>query len=151
MARMHSRDKGKSGSTKPDVKETPKWVGYKAAEIEALVSKLAKQGMEASAIGLVLRDTYGVPSVKLVTGKTISSILKAKKLEKKMPEDLTALFRRLIDIGKHLDQNKQDRTAKRGYQLTVSKINRLVKYYKKSGVIADDWKFRADQVSFYVE
>ena len=34
MARMHSRDKGKSRSTKPSSKTVPSWLMYKPKEIE---------------------------------------------------------------------------------------------------------------------
>ena len=43
MARMYSRKKGRSGSTRPAVKEA-KWVSHKPAEIEDIVAKLAKEG-----------------------------------------------------------------------------------------------------------
>ena len=80
MARMHSRDKGKSGSTKPAEKVIPTWTRYKPDEVELLIGKLGKEGQTASQIGVFLRDTYGVPDVKLVCGKKISQILDQKEL-----------------------------------------------------------------------
>ncbi len=47
MARMYSRKKGKSGSKKPKQK-VAKWVDYKPKEIEDLVIKYAKQGMQSA-------------------------------------------------------------------------------------------------------
>lgn len=141
MARMHSRDKGKSRSTKPIVKKTPSWVGYKAKEIEKLVVKLSKEGNSTAKIGLYLRDSYGIPSVKLITKKSISEILKAEKAYPEIPEDLMALIRKAVSIRKHREENHKDNTSKRGLQLTESKINRLSKYYKKSGALSKDWKY----------
>jgi small subunit ribosomal protein S15 len=151
MARMHSRAKGKSGSRKPLSKDSPEWVSYKANEVEMLVAKLAKQGLSAAEIGLSLRDSYGIPSIKALTGKTISKILEEKKLAKELPEDLIALMRKSIQLTKHLEENSQDRSAKRGLQLTTSKINRLVTYYKKTGVVDKGWQFRQEQASYYTE
>ena len=46
-----------------------------------------------------------------------------------------------ILISKHLENNKKDVPAKRGLELTESKIHRLSKYYKKIGRIPKDWKY----------
>ena len=73
MARMHSRKKGKAGSKKPSI--PAKWVEYKDKEVERLVIKLRKDGMQSAEIGRLLRDQYGIPSVKQITGKTITKIL----------------------------------------------------------------------------
>ncbi|MFC2175291.1 30S ribosomal protein S15, partial [archaeon] len=48
---MHARKRGKSGSKKPAVKAKPDWVEADKAEVEKLVTKLAKDGMAATAIG----------------------------------------------------------------------------------------------------
>lgn len=149
MARMHSRKKGRAGPTRPLRPTKPTWLRYKPKEIEMLVVKLAKEGRPASQIGVVLRDTYGVPSVKLNTGKTISEILAEKKLLPELPEDLVALMRKSIAVRKHLEENKHDMTALRGVQLTDSKIKRLIKYYKKIGRMAPDWKYDPSKLKIY--
>ncbi len=151
MARMHSRKKGQSGSKKPLKKEKPTWIRYKPMEIELLIVKLAKEGKTSSEIGIILRDIYGVPDVKLIIGKHISKILDEKKLLKELPEDLIALMKRAIFIKKHLERNHHDMTAKRGLQLTDSKIKRLIKYYKKSGKIHVEWKFDPAKLKMYTE
>ncbi|MFC2134858.1 30S ribosomal protein S15 [Bacteroidota bacterium] len=151
MARMHSRKRGKAGSTKPAKKVLPSWVKYKSKEVELLVVKYAKEGMTASEVGIRLRDRYGIPDVKLVVGKTISAILKDKNLLKDIPEDLLALIKKSILVRKHLEENKHDMPAKRGLQLTDSKINRLIKYYKGTGRLPAEWKFDPKRASFYLE
>ncbi|OYT31440.1 30S ribosomal protein S15 [Candidatus Woesearchaeota archaeon ex4484_78] len=150
MARMHSRAKGKSGSKKPS-KPSLSWVRYKPKEVELLVVKLAKQRIPPSQIGLILRDTYGIPSVKLICKKSILQILKEKNLAPELPEDLVALMRKYVSVKKHFDENKHDFTAKRGLQLTESKIRRLVKYYKRTGVLPGDWKLSVDTMRIYTE
>ena len=150
MARMHSRAKGKSGSTKPS-KPNLTWVRYKSKEVELLVVKLAKQGLPPSQIGLVLRDSYGVPSVKLICKKSIVKILEEHDLKPELPEDLVALMKKFVRVKRHFEENKQDMTAKRGLQLTESKIRRLVKYYKRTGRLLSDWKFDVKRIRLYTE
>jgi len=141
MARMHSGKKGKAGSKKPAVKRKPTWLRYSNKEVESLIVKLAKAGNNSSQIGLILRDSYGIPDVKVITNKRICQILEENKVQTKLPEDLIALIKKDIDIMKHLETNKKDMTAKRGQLLTESKINRLVKYYKNVGRLDASWKY----------
>jgi len=124
---------------------------YKPKEIEKLVVKLAKAGRTASQIGLYLRDAYGIPDVKNATKKSISQILNENKLQKTIPEDLMALIKKNISLRKHLESNNKDQTAKRGLELTDSKIRRMVKYFKKTGRLPEDWKFHPERIKLYVE
>jgi small subunit ribosomal protein S15 len=149
MARMHSASKGKSGSTKPSKKMAASWVRYKPKEIELLVTKLAKDGKSSSEIGIILRDSYGIPSVRDASEKRITQILAEKNLGAKIPEDMLFLIKRVIEIKKHIEKNKQDQTAKRGLRLTESKINRLAKYYKRTNKIPPDWKFDEHSMRLY--
>ena len=148
---MHSRDKGKSKSVKPIKKTNITWLSYKEKEVEMLITKMAKEGKTASQIGLFLRDNYGIPSVKSITKKTITSILKEKKLSKDIPEDLMALIRRIVMLKKHLEKNHKDESAKHGLHLTESKIKRLVKYYKKSKKLSMDWKYDPERIKLFIE
>jgi small subunit ribosomal protein S15 len=150
MARMYSRRKGKSGSTKPSVRKKKVWVIHDAKEVESLIVKLAKSGLTKSMIGLTLRDSYGIPEVKDITKKSIAKILEKNKLEPELPEDLSALIKRDIQIIKHLEKNRQDQVAKRGLRLTESKINRLVRYYKKTKRLPKDWVFDKDKARLLV-
>ncbi|MBU0536275.1 MAG: 30S ribosomal protein S15 [Nanoarchaeota archaeon] len=150
MARMYSRKKGRSGSKKP-VNKARTWIRYKPKEVEMLIFKLAKEGKSSSEVGLVLRDTYGIPDSKFITKRKITSVIKEKGLAKELPEDLLNLIRRSVQIRKHLEENKKDMTALRGLQLTESKIRRLIKYYKETGVLPLDWKFDAKSLRGYAE
>lgn len=138
---MHIRRKGKSCSKHPLVTENPEWVPLSATEIEDLIVKMAKDGITSAKIGLNLRDQYGVPNVKLATGKTVTDIMKEKGVMSALPEDLSNLMRRAIALNVHLKNNRGDISNKRGLQLIEAKIRRLERYYKKNGVLPADWKY----------
>ena len=138
---MHTRRKGQSGSKHPMVSENPSWVPLNATEIEDLVAKLARDGMISAKIGLVLRDQYGVPDVKLATGKSITQIMDEKGVGSNLPEDLANLMRRAIDLNVHLRDNKGDVSNRRGLNMIEAKIRRLERYYKRNGVLPADWKY----------
>ena len=86
MARMYSRKKGKSGSKRPVKKTKPVWLRYGSRETEQLVIKLAKAGKTASEIGIILRDSYGIPSVSAVTKKKIMLVENNEILRKKFQD-----------------------------------------------------------------
>lgn len=148
---MYSRKKGKSGSKKPIKKTKKSWNLYSAKEVEQLVMKLAKNGLSASMIGLTLRDSYGIPDVTVLTNKRIGTILEENKLSRKLPDDILALIKKDIRLVKHNEINKNDMTVKRGLQLTISKINRLAKYYKRTGRLPDDWKYDRSKAKLLIE
>ncbi|MBW3011800.1 30S ribosomal protein S15 [Candidatus Woesearchaeota archaeon] len=150
MARIYSKSRGKAGSKKP-LQFKARWCTYKPKEIEMLIVKLAKSELSASQIGLTLRDTYGIPDVKKLTGKTITKILEEKEIKKKLPEDLSFLIKRLIALQKHLVNNHKDEVARRGITITASKINRLIKYYKNSKVLPQDFKFDRTKAEMFIE
>ena len=50
-----------------------------------------------------------------------------------------------------MEKNHKDNTALRGIQLTESKIKRLIKYYKKSGRLPEDWKYEPEKIKLYIE
>lgn len=149
MARIHARRRGKSGSKRVYRDVPPEWVDLKAEEVEKLVLKLFNEGYEPSMIGMILRDTYGVPSVKQITGKKIVEILKENGVEIKLPEDIKSLIKRAINLRKHLERHKKDYHNKRGLQLIEAKIHRLASYYKEKGVLPEDWKY--DPVKLEIE
>jgi small subunit ribosomal protein S15 len=80
-------------------------------------------------IGLILRDRYGVPDVKMITGKRIGDILKENKVSSEIPEDLRDLMIKALGLRKHLGDNNKDLHNKRQLHLVEAKIRRLVRYY----------------------
>jgi small subunit ribosomal protein S15 len=151
MARMYSRARGKAGSKKPAGKTSYSWLTYKPKEVEMLIVKFAKEGKSPSQIGLVLRDTYGIPDVRSILKKKITGILKEKNLLKELPEDLLALIKKDVKIIKHIEANKLDMTAKQGKLITESKIGKLIKYYKTTGRIPESWKYDPEKAGMFVE
>ena len=103
MARMHSGKRGKHGSKKPAKKTAPSWIRYKPKEVELIIAKLAKEGKTSSQIGIILRDTYGIPSVSALCGKSVTAMLKEKKMLPDIPEDLVALFKKYAAVKKHME------------------------------------------------
>lgn len=151
MAKMHARRRGKSASAKPMVTESPEWVTMSKEETEQMVVKLAKEGMTSSKIGLVLRDNYAVPSVRLATGKTMYEILQEHNMRPEIPDDLMALMRRAINVNNHMFENKKDMATNRNLQLIESKIRRLVKYYKRNEVLPQSWEYSLKNAELLLE
>jgi len=100
-------------------------------------------------IGLLLRDTYGIPSVRAVTGKKLLRILEERGLKPEIPEDLANLIRRAARVRRHLEEHPKDYHSKRGLQLIESKIHRLVEYYKRVGVLPSDWGYKPERLSIF--
>ena len=146
MARMHSRKKGKSGSTRPARLEKPVWIELSPEEVEKEVVKLARKGHSKSLIGTIMRDSRGVPLVKVVAGKKISQILEENDIRAPLPEELAHLVKKALSIRKHLEENHKDLEAKKGLNRTESKIYRLIKYYKKKKKLAPDFKYDPEKI-----
>lgn len=141
MARMYSRKHGKSGSTKPNRDGAPEWFNRSKDEVEKIVVKLADEGKDPAEIGIILRDQYGVPSVKDVTGKKMTEILEENNKTGKLPEDLRNLVDRAEEIRAHLEEHNNDSSAVHGLEQIESKIRRLKKYYKENDEIPQDWDY----------
>ena len=120
-------------------------------EIEEQVVSLANAGHSASRIGLILRDEFGVKNFTESTGKKIQEVLKENKLIGEMPEDLLNLIRRSVMLNNHMNKNKHDYSAKRGYELTVAKIRRLTKYYSKKKRIPQGWVYTPEHAALLVK
>ena len=93
---------------------------------------------------------HGVPSVKLATGKSISSVLSDGGSSPSLPEDLTNLMRKAVRLGEHLKLNKNDIHNTRSLSLTEAKILRLVKYYRSNKVLSEDWKYSLSDAKLLV-
>jgi len=85
---MHTRKKGKSASKKPFRTSTPDWVNYSIDEVRDIIIELYKKGKSPSMIGTVLRDNYGIPSVKNLANKKITRILEENNIKYDTPEDM---------------------------------------------------------------
>jgi len=144
MSRLHSSKHGRSGSKIPVREGIPQWALYKGKDAEQKLIELIKQGNTMSRAGILLRDVYGVPRIRAVTGKKMLKILKENNLEPKIPEDLLALMRKAVNLNNHLKKNPKDLSNLRGLHLIESKIMRLVRYYKRTGRLPQNWKYNLE-------
>ena len=94
-----------------------------------------------------MRDQYGIPVVKPITGKKLTKILEEHGVKQELPEDLLNLIRRALRIRKHLEEHPKDMASRRGLQLVESKIHRLVKYYKRVGKLPKDFVYNPQALS----
>ena len=151
MARIHARKRGSSGSKKPLRTEVPEWVTLTPEEIENKIVEMAKEGKQSALIGTILRDSYGIPDVKLITGKSISKIMEENNVYPEIPEDLLNLIKRAVNLRNHLENNPNDLHSKRGLLLIESKIKRLVKYYRNKKVLPAKWRYTPETARLLVE
>ena len=151
MARLHSKKRGKSGSKRPSVKVSPDWVEYSAHEVVELVAKMGKEGAGQSAIGQALRDTYGIPSVQNLCGKSVSAILAESGVKQEYPEDMLSLIKRAVNMREHLRSNRSDKHNRTKLIHVESKIGRLVKYYTRIGRLPADWKYDPETAALLVK
>jgi small subunit ribosomal protein S15 len=142
---MHARRRGKSSSVRPYRKAAPSWSNTDVKAIEKVIVDLRKEGMSGSRIGLILRDRYGVPDVRMATGKRIGDILKENKIGSEIPEDLRDLMKKALGLRKHLGENKRDLHNKRQLHLVEAKIRRLVKYYTGTKKLPADFSYKPEE------
>ncbi len=121
-----------------------------ASKVEELVVRLAKEGHSASKIGIILRDQYEVPSVKQAVGKSVVQILEARGIKHELPEDLMNLIKKAVALRRHLARNRKDFASKYGLGLMEAKINRLAKYYVRTGVLPAGWRYEPEKAALLV-
>lgn len=152
MGRMQSPKKGKSSSHRPPHPSYPSWAGLQSKEeVENIIIKLAKEGYGPTMIGTILRDSYGVPLSRLITGKRISEILEENDLAMPIPEDLYNLIKKAVNLRRHMEENPKDFTSKRGLYLLESKVRRLAKYYKRKKILAEGWKYTPEKAATLIK
>ncbi len=148
MARLHSKRKGKSRSKFAGRKNSKRdFVQFTVEEVKDIVRKLFKQGNSTAEIGIILRDQYGIPSFKGLTGMSLKEFLKEEKLYPKIPEDLLNLLKKAVRLWNHLKKHKKDIHNRVKYQHLLSKIERLSNYYKEKGELDKNWVYSPEEAS----
>jgi small subunit ribosomal protein S15 len=140
MARMHTRKKGKSGSRNSFYGKEHNWIQQSPKEMEEIIVQLRNDGNTSSQIGIKLRDFYGVPRVKSVMHSKMNDILAKNNLKSEVPEDLMSLINRYKRVSVHMALNKKDLNNGRKRALIMSKMLRLVRYYKENGYLKHEWE-----------
>ncbi len=151
MARMHSGGKGRSGSKRPDVSEAPAWSEQDKKLVEGLIVELHDAGNSNAMIGTILRDQHAVPSVKLLLGKTVGTVLSENGKSREVPEELMNMMRKAQGIIDHLENNRKDLHNSRQLTLIESKIRRSARYFRDNGMLSEEWKYKRDQLRLMVE
>ena len=113
--------------------------------------KLAKGGMSGAQVGAVLRDSFGVPSVRAIAGTRMTALLAQHGVKPDLPEDLQALLKRVVHLQRHLSTHPKDRSNSRGLALMESRIRRLAHYYRQRKVLPEDWSYTAATAVLQVE
>ncbi|RBQ22641.1 30S ribosomal protein S15 [Candidatus Methanobinarius endosymbioticus] len=129
----------------------PEWLTYSNEEIKEFILKFTREGKSPSEIGVILRDQYGVPSVKAVTGEKITAILKKNEQAQEYPEDIMNLIKRAVNIRDHLKENPKDIHTKRGLTIIESKIRRLGSYYSNEGELPEGWRYDPQEAALLVK
>ena len=119
------------------------WVKLTPEQIGKLVVEMNKEGLNASQIGIKLRDEHAISSIKSVTGKNMKEFMEENGINQENPEDLEALVKRALSLQNHLKSNKGDRKNVRSLELLEAKVHRLSKYYKKKNIIPKNWKYKS--------
>jgi len=105
--------------------QKPVWLKHTAEQVKELIIELAKQGLTAEKIGLILRDVHGIPTARIL-GKRISHILKEANLYQN--PDMTNVKKRIEKLKKHVSAHKHDNTGKRSLMAKEARINKFKRY-----------------------
>lgn len=137
-----------SNSTVNKVPKKADWVTYEKDEIEALVTKLAKEGNNSAMIGQLLRDQYGVPDARKF-GVRVSRAAQTA-VPREVPEDMFNLLQQAVIVHRHRGSNKKDAKARHSLDHIESKIRRLVKYYIRKKRLPKDWSYSIEKAKLLV-
>lgn len=151
MSRIHSGRKGRSGSHRPYPATKPAWMTAETDEVVEEAVKLGKAGMSSAQVGTVLRDSSGVPSIRLLTGKRMTDLLAEHGVRPDLPEDLQALLKRVVHLQRHLETHPKDLSNRRGLSLMESRIRRLAHYYRQKKKLPADWSYTSASAVLQVE
>ena len=104
---------------------------------------MAKRGSTPSQFGVTLRDQYGIPQVKGVTGSKILRILKVNGIAPSIPEDLYHLIKKAVNVRKHIEKFRADKDGKFRLILIESRIHRLARYYREVNSLPPTWRYQS--------
>lgn len=151
MSRIHSGNKGRAGSHRPYPLTKPEWVTTTTEEVVTQAVQLAKGGMGPALVGQTLRDSYGVPLTRAVTGQRLVALLREHGVAPEIPDDLQALLKRVVHLQRHLQSHPKDLANRRGLTLMESRIRRLARYYRRRHRLPENWRYSAAGAALQVE
>ena len=130
--------------------EKPSWLTVDEKSVNDAVVELARKKTRLSDIGMILRDKYGVPDIKLVTGKGLKETITDMGIQMDLPDDLRDMMIKALRLHEHLDKNKKDMRAKRDVVVTESRIKSLAQYYIKKNVLPSNWRYSVDTAKLLI-
>lgn len=130
--------------------EKPEWLDVDEQQIKELIADLARKKTRLSDIGIILRDEYGIPDIKLITGKSLKETVLDMGITIDLPDDLRDLMIKALRIRDHLELNKKDMRAKRDLFVTESRIKSLASYYMRKGILPSNWRYSAQTARLLV-
>ncbi len=108
--------------------EKPLWLKYTGEEVKSIILKLANKGLTSEKIGLILRDQYGIPKVKLYNLKIRKVLQEKSKFEEPTIKNLKTKLDKIIEHNKN---NKKDKKAERALIITKAKLKKREGYSLK--------------------
>lgn len=124
------------------------WVTYEKDELEALVTKLAKEGKSSALIGQLLRDQYGIPDTRKY-GVRVAKVSQAN-VPREIPEDMLSLLKQAVKGHRHLTAKPKDSKARHSLDRIESKIRRLAKFYVREKRLPKDWTYSLEKAKMIV-
>ncbi len=106
----------------------PVWLKYSEKEVSEIIANLANKGYSSEKIGLILRDSYGIPKTKIY-GFKISKVLKENNIYES--PDKKNLKEKVNKLEDHFKKNKQDKKAKRALIINKAKQKKIKEYQEK--------------------
>ncbi len=107
--------------------EKPLWLKYTAEEVKAIIIKLVNKGISAEKIGLILRDQYGIPKVKLYGFKIKDVIEEKTEFEEPTIKNLKIKVDKVLN---HYKKNKGDKKAERSLIISKAKLKKREDHLK---------------------
>ena len=124
----------------------PSWFKLKPEDLQKQVGKLAEK-YDALVVVVTLKDGFGVPQVRLVTGIKFLRILKKEGFAPSIPEVLYFFVKRAKSIQKHLGKNRNDKISKFRLILVESCIHRCARYCRRVKFLPASWKYMSATAS----
>lgn len=109
----------------------PVWLKYTETEVKDIILNLIKKNPQLTSdkIGLILRDTYGIPKAKIYKIK-IGEVLKKEGFYR--DNELESVAKRVANIEIHKAKHKHDQKAGRALIIKKARLKKIKTYIEKS-------------------
>lgn len=113
--------------TKSEGMNKPVWLKYTEQEVKDIILNLIKKDAKLTSdkIGLILRDTYGIPKSKIY-GIKVSKVLREAGVYTN--NELTSVIKRVENIESHKAKHKHDAKAGRALIIRKARLAKIKRY-----------------------